>query len=233
MSAKIITIVNQKGGSGKTTVAMQLGGTLALRNAKTLIVDGDKQNSAVEWASMAEESQPFPACVFNLSASGNKIHQEIKKYRHDYEYILIDCPPAADSPISTSTLLVSDLALIPFIPDGVNMSAAVKIRDAIENARIINESLLSMLVLNRVETKTIVTHEVLALLPDFNMTTMQTILHKRTHYAESFFIGGTVHALKNKAKRAVTEIEQLADEVQNTLKYLNTTIGNATYEKQV
>ena len=47
MTAKIIAVVNQKGGSGKTTVAMQAGGTLSLQNKKILIVDADEQNSAL------------------------------------------------------------------------------------------------------------------------------------------------------------------------------------------
>lgn len=213
MPAKIIAIVNQKGGSGKTTVTMQMGGTLALRGKNVLVIDGDSQNSAVEWASMAPEGTPFPAKVFNLAAAGRKIHQEIKKYYDDYEYILVDCPPAADSGISKSVLLVADLALIPFIPDGLNMAAAVKIRDTIEDAQVMNSNLRSLLVLNRVESKTILTNEVIDLLPDFNMPQAETRLHKRTHYPETFLTGSTVHSLKKKAESAIDEIERLTDEV--------------------
>lgn len=218
MTAKIIAVVNQKGGSGKTTVTMQCAGTLALREKKILIIDGDDQNSAVEWASMAPEGTPFPARVFNLAAAGRKIHQEIKKYYNDFEYIFVDCPPAADSPISKSVLLVADLALVPFIPDGLNMSAAVRIRDTIEDAQVMNPNLRSLLLLNRVEAKTNLTNEVLDLLPDFHMSQAETKLHKRTYYPETFLTGSTVHSLKSKAKDAINEVESFTDELLTFLK---------------
>ena len=218
MTASIIAVVNQKGGSGKTTVTMQVAGTLALRKRNVLIIDGDEQSSALEWAAMAPEGEPFPAKIFNLAAAGRKIHQEIKKYIHDYEYIFIDCPPAAESPISKSVLLVADLALVPFIPDGLNMSAAVRIRDAIEDAQIMNPNLRSLLALNRVEPKTILTNEVLELLPNFNMPQAKTLLHKRTHYPETFLTGSTVHSLKKKAQAAIDEIEKFTSEICDFLK---------------
>lgn len=213
MNTKIIAVVNQKGGSGKTTVSMQLGGTLALRGYKVQIVDGDEQNSALEWASMAPENRPFPARVVSLAAAGKKIHQEIKKFFNDFDYIVIDCPPAADSPVSKSALLVADLALVPFIPDGLNMTAAVRIRDTIEDAQVLNSNLKSLLVLNRVESNTKLTTEVMQLLPEFNMIQAKTKLNKRTHYPETFLLGGTVHCLKSKAKEAIEEIEKFTNEV--------------------
>lgn len=217
MPAKIIVVVNQKGGSGKTTVTMQTGGTLALREKNVLIIDGDDQNSAVHWASMAAEGSPFPTKIFNLAAAGRKIHQEIKKYYGDYEYIFVDCPPAADSPLSKSALLVADLALVPFIPDGLNMSAAIRIRDTIEDAQIMNHNLRSLLVLNRVEANTNLTQEVLSLLPGFNIPQSNVRLHKRVHYSESFLKGSTVHAFKSKAKDAINEIESFASELLSFL----------------
>jgi chromosome partitioning protein len=217
MAGKIIAVVNQKGGSGKTTVSMQFGGTLALRGKRVQVIDGDEQNSAVEWASMAPEGKPFPAKVVNLAAAGRKIHQEIKKFYDDNDYIIVDCPPAAESPVSKSVLLVADLALVPFIPDGLNMAAAVRIRDTIEDAQVMNPNLKALLILNRVEPSTKLTMEVMDLIPEFNMARATTKLHKRTHFPETFLLGATVHVLKSKAKDAIEEIEDFTDEVINFL----------------
>lgn len=219
MTAKIISIVNQKGGSGKTTVAMQLAGTLCLRGVNVQVIDADEQNSALEWAAMAPEGSPFPVRVCSLAKAGMKIHQEIKKLINDHEIIIVDCPPAADSPVAKSALLVSDVALVPFIPDGLNMLASIRIRDTIDAAKVLNQELRSLLVLNRVEPNTTLTKTVIDdLLPQFNMTIAQTKLHKRTHYAESVLSGATVHIFKSKAKEAIEEIEHLCDEI---LKFIN------------
>lgn len=218
MAASIIAVVNQKGGSGKTTVSMQLGGTLGRRGKIVQIVDADEQHSAMEWASMAPEHTPFPTKVVSLAAAGKKIHQEIKKFYLENDFIIVDCPPAADSSVTKSALLVADLAIVPFIPDGLNMAAAVKIRDTIEDAKIMNPNLRSLLVLNRVEPHTKLTNEVIKLLPEFNMFQAKTMIHKRTTYPETFLVGATVHILKSKAKDAIEEIETFADEVIEFLK---------------
>ncbi len=217
MEAKIIVVLNQKGGCGKTTVTIQTGGTLALRGKKVLIIDGDKQNSAVEWAAMASDECSFPASVINLSATGKTIHREIKKFYHDYEYIFVDCPPAEESPISKSALLVADLALVPFIPDGINLRPAVRIRDVIEDAQIMNKNLNCLLLLNRVEPKTNLTQTVIDLLPEFNIPISDVTLHKRTSYAETYFSGSTVHSLRSKAKDAIKEIEDFANSLLQVL----------------
>jgi chromosome partitioning protein len=218
MTCKVITVCNQKGGSGKTTIAMQLGGTLSLRGKKVLIIDGDEQNSAVEWAALAPTENPFPARVVNLWKAGKKIHQEIKKYIEDHDFIIIDCPPAAESPIAKSALIVSHLALVSFIPGALDMLAAVRIRETIEDAMILNQNLISLLVINRVELGTKLSQTVINMIPNFGMPVAKTMLHKRVHYGESVLMGCVVHALKKKAKDAVEEIEQLAGEVIDTMK---------------
>src|ERR1051326_241416 len=133
MTARIIAVTNQKGGSGKTTLSMQLAGTLARRGRKVMVVDADPQGTATRWAASAEDDKPFPASVVGLSAASAKVHREVKKFVDDYRYIIIDCPPAADSPVPQSALLVADLALVPVIPSPLDMWAAVGIREVISN----------------------------------------------------------------------------------------------------
>ena len=74
MPAKIITVANQKGGSGKTTVSMQLVGTLARRVYRVLVVDADPQATATRWAASASDDIPFPPAVVGLSTANEKVH---------------------------------------------------------------------------------------------------------------------------------------------------------------
>ena len=102
MSVRVIAVVNQKGGAGKTTLSMQLAGSIARRGMKVLVVDADPQGTATRWASSAPDDNPFPAAVIGLSAAGDKVHREVAKFKDDYDISIIDCPPAVDSPTPQS-----------------------------------------------------------------------------------------------------------------------------------
>lgn len=220
MAAKIVAICNQKGGAGKTTVALNLAGSLGRRKYKVAIVDGDEQSSLVEISSLAPEDNLLPASVIGLWKAGRKIHQEIKRFINDYDFIIVDCPPAANSPVAQSSLLISDLAIVPFIPGTIDALAAPKIRDAIENAQVINESLKAYLLLNRVEENWNIAKQVVDLLPNFKMSLLKSKLTKKAAYVESPGIGNSIHVLKGKKEKiepAIIEIEQLTDEILSIL----------------
>jgi chromosome partitioning protein len=217
MPAKIIAVCNQKGGSGKTTLSMQLAGALARRKNKVLVVDADPQGTATRWAATAEDEKPFPASVVGLSAASAKVHREVKKFVDDYQYIIIDCPPAADSPVPQSALLIADLALVPIIPSPLDMWAAVGIRQVIENISDINEDLQSRLVVNQCQPNTSLAKEALEVLPEFGIDLCKTYMHQRQVYRQSAVFGQTVHDFGSKASAAIEEIEALTNEVLSLL----------------
>jgi chromosome partitioning protein len=217
MTAKIIAVTNQKGGSGKTTLSMQLAGALARRGNKVLVVDADPQGTATRWAATADDDKPFPASVVGLSAASSKVHREVKKFVDDYHYILIDCPPAADSPVPQSALLIADLALVPIIPSPLDMWAAVGIRQIIENIGEINEALKSRLVINQCQPNTSLAKEALEVLPEFGIDLLKTYMHQRQVYRQSAVFGQTVHDFGAKASSAIEEVESITDEVTSLL----------------
>jgi chromosome partitioning protein len=217
MAAKIIAVVNQKGGSGKTTVSMQLAGALARRSFKVLVVDADPQGTATRWAASALDETPFPASVVGLSAASAKVHREVKKFIEDYNYIIIDCPPAADSPVPQSALLIADLAVVPIIPSPLDMWAAVGIRQIIQNVGDFNDTLQSRLVLNQCQPKTTLAQESLQILPEFGIPLARTQIQHRQVYRQSAVFGQSVHNFGNKAQAAIAEIESLTEEVLEIL----------------
>jgi chromosome partitioning protein len=213
MPAHILTVVNHKGGVGKTTIVMQLAGTFARRGLKVLVVDADPQGTATRWAATAPDDSPFPAAVVSLSAAEGKVHREVAKFTDDYALILVDCPPAVDSHTPQSALLIADLALVPIIPSPPDLWAAVGIRQVIEHTRTVNSALQARLVLNGLEPRTALVKDVLDLLPEFGITLAATTLHHRTAYRQAAVFGSTVHRLGRKAASAIAEVEALADEV--------------------
>lgn len=218
MTAKIIAVCNQKGGSGKTTVSMQLAGTLARRKNRVLVVDADPQGTATRWAASAGDENPFPASVIGLSAANEKVHREVKKFVGDYDFIVIDCPPAADSPVPQSALLIADLALVPIIPSPLDLWASVGIRKVIENVGDINETLKSRLVVNQCQPKTNLAKETLEILPEFGIKVCKNYLRQRTAYRQSAAFGQTVQDFGSKATDAIAEIEALTEEILSVLK---------------
>jgi len=213
MPAKVIAVVNQKGGSGKTTLSMQLAGAVAKRGVKVLVVDADPQATATRWASSAPDHMAFPAAVVGLSAAGGRVHREIAKFMDDYTVVLVDCPPAVESPVPQSALLVADVALVPVIPSPLDLWAAVGIRQVIERIKENNESLKARLVINELEPRTSLAKEVKEILLEFGIPLMETALHHRTVYRQAAVFGGTVHNLGTKAAPAIKEVEALTDEV--------------------
>lgn len=218
MPAKILTAVNQKGGCGKTTVAMQLAGALGRSGHRVLVVDADPQGTATRWAASAHDEQPFPARVAGLAAAGGKVHREVKKYVNDYDYILVDCPPAVESPVPQSALLIADLALIPIIPSPADLWAATGTRGLVERAMDINPALQARLIVNMLQPNTSLSHESLDVLQDFGIPLAESKLHLRTAYRQSAVFGGTVHDLGRDAAKAVQEMDALVDEIKRLLR---------------
>ncbi len=218
MTAKVVTVFNQKGGCGKTTIAMSLAGTLGLRGYKALVVDMDPQGTASRWASAAQEERPFPASVMSLAPMEGKMHREVKNHMDKFDVIFIDCPPAMNSAAPTSAMLVSDLALIPLVPSPADIWAAESAKKLAEAAQANNETLVARIVANMVQRSTSLAKELLELLDeDKEFPLLKSTLGSRAAFREAQILGATVHAVP-RATAAVEEVENMATEVLDLLK---------------
>lgn len=217
MVAKVVTLFNQKGGCGKTTMTIQLAGTLAIRGYKTLVVDMDDQNTATRWASQAPDEAPFPAAMMNLAAMGGKMHREIKNQLENYDFIFIDCPPAALSPAPSSAMLISDLAIIPVVPAPADMWASVAAKKLALTAQLTNEELIIRILPNMVQKNTNLARDTLDVLAeDEEIPMTKSQVGSRSAFRECQLTGSTVHSL-SKSSTAAQEIDTLVDEVLGLL----------------
>lgn len=216
MTARIITLVNQKGGAGKSTVSMALAGELARKGLRVLVIDADPQGTAMRWAAAAPEEHPFPAAVVSLAAAGAKIPQQIRPHLANFDRILIDCPPSVDSPVPSSALLVADIALIPVPPSPADLWATKGAIKLLEQAQAINQSLEGYLLPNRVQ-RTALGAEIRGLLSEMGVPVTESALGHRTAYQEASARGCSITDLGSAAKAAIEEIEALAVEVEAIL----------------
>jgi chromosome partitioning protein len=210
---KIIAIVNQKGGAGKTTTTMQLAAGMVKKGKNVLIVDGDLQGTATRWAATSSNETGFPATVVNLSHAAERIHREIRNFLGVYEVILVDCPPAAESGVAQSALCIADLAVIPMLSSPPDIWASIAIKEVVEKAKIINEGLQARIVLNQHQPTLTITKEINLLLPKLEIKVFNTKIAQRTSYRESAAIGGSVYDLGLKGKSACEEFDLLIDEI--------------------
>ncbi|HYE01082.1 MAG TPA: ParA family partition ATPase [Alphaproteobacteria bacterium] len=217
MTAQIIAVANQKGGCGKSTISMMLAGTLGRRGHRVMVVDADAQGTATQYAASAPEEQPFPAAVSGLAAAGNKIHREIRKFVEDYDFIVVDCPPAVDAVTPQSALLVADLALVPIVPSPADLWAAVGTRQLIERIAGVNETIRARLLVNMAQPRTRLAAAVMGQVEQFGIPVLRTRLHSRTAYRQAMALGVLPQDLGPEAKPAALEAEALADEVLKAL----------------
>lgn len=219
MSAKIIAVVNQKGGAGKTTLTMLLAGSLADRGKRVLVADADAQNTALHWSGMgAARGGAFPAEVEDVSGEENKLHKALRKRLDEFDYIVIDSPPAATAPVTASALRAAHLALVPVIPSPLDLWASVRIREAIVLARHKNPLLEARLVVNQMQPNTVLAREVLGMLPEFGIPMLAASLKSRTAYRECAATGGSILSLGSRAALAVMEVDALRREIEGLLR---------------
>ena len=210
--ARILAFVNQKGGPGKTTLAIHVAGELARRGGRVLIADADPQATATRWAAAAPEDAPFPAAVAGLGHAGEKLHRELVKYLDPYDWIVVDCPPSAESSLTRSALLVADLAVVPVVPSPPDLWAGIAIRQVLNEVTVLNDTLQSRLVLNRRKAGTRLASHTLDLLPRYGIPVLESGIGEREAFRHAAAGGVTVADLP-RAGKAADEIAALVHEL--------------------
>lgn len=211
MAAKIIAVFNQKGGSGKTTISTNLAGAFGLDGNKTMVVDLDPQGTASLVLGNAPDDQPFPASLTNLSKSP-KPNREIQKFVDDYDFIIIDCPPAIASEAPSIALLIADLGLIPVGASGGNLWAIGEAKKLGQRAQAINDELKLRTVANMNQNTAVVQQVFADLDSDEEIPAFKTRIGLRTAYKEAEIMGKSVLQIRS-AKEAHREMTALKKEI--------------------
>ncbi|KEI35327.1 chromosome (plasmid) partitioning protein ParA [Francisella sp. W12-1067] len=123
-AAKVISLLQQKGGSGKTTTAINIACGLKELGFKVAIVDMDKDKpDAYMWMTKNNENNDF---VYNLDEKN--VREKVLELKSSVDFIVIDTPPNFQTAALKSALL-SDLVVIPCSPSGMDLSGLVEAKD--------------------------------------------------------------------------------------------------------
>lgn len=207
----IISLLNQKGGVGKTTLAVHLAATLA-RQARTLLVDADPQGSALDWSASREQPPLFPV----IGLPKPVIHKELPVLSQDYAFVVVDGPPRVYE-VARSAILASDLIVIPVQPSPYDVWAAKEIVDLVHEALVYKENLKSVFVINRKIVNTAIGRDVAEALSEYPVPVLKAQVCQRVSFAESAAQGQTVFEL-DPGSTAAQEIESLTLEIQELMK---------------
>ena len=202
----IISFVNQKGGVGKTTTAINLASSLTRRQHRVVLIDADPQGSAVKWHGV-ENNQAFGI----LHRPGALQKAEIERYTAANDYVIIDAPPAL-SDITKAILAVSNLAVVPVSPSSLDIWSCKGTLAMIAEIQQANPDLLVKLLITRKIPGTRVGRDAREGLKAFDADILDTILCQRVAFIDAMQYGVSVMQYAPNCK-AADEIEQLCDEL--------------------
>ena len=202
----IISLLNQKGGVGKTTIAVNLAALFSRAGLRVLLVDADPQGSALAW-SAAREAEPSFVVVGMAKPT---LHRELPALAGHYDLVLIDGAPRVNE-LGRAAILASDLVLIPVQPSPYDVWAAAETVQLVREARLYKESLRAAFVINRVIAHTAIGRDVLTALEQYQETPpLGAALVQRVIYAESAARGLEVVEVAPRGE-AAKELTRLAE----------------------
>jgi chromosome partitioning protein len=126
----VICLLNQKGGVGKTTLALNLAAAYALGGEPVLYVDADPQSTALDWSTIRQQPPLFNV----VGMPRNTLHTQLPTLGANYSWTIIDGPPLAGD-VAKSGIYASNLVIIPLQPSGADKWSTEKILALVSEAR--------------------------------------------------------------------------------------------------
>ena len=211
MSAKIITVAQQKGGAGKTTIAAHLAVVLSQRGEKVAVIDIDPQQSLSRWHQVREQKfgEGFSGINFS-SLSGWRINSEISSLKRKNDFIIIDSPPHTETEAKTA-IRAADLVVIPVQPSPTDLWAT---EATVELAQ--KEKIPSAVLLNRVPPNSKLAQIITKKLPQTHL--LKARLGNRVAFASSLLEGRCVTETAPSSPAAL-EVKNLIKEITDYIGY--------------
>ena len=208
----VIAVCNQKGGSGKTTVAINLAGAFAADGMAVHLLDMDPQGSALDWGSIQPAlSPPFEVTEMDRS----QLLRQARTLRREYEVIIIDCP-AKFTDSTSAAIRVADFVLVPVQPSPFDVWASDAVTELVKTRQeATNGTPLAACVISRAISNTSLQRSIGSALEDYGLPVLRSGTTQRVAYATTAAEGKTV--FEGRATVARKEMESIRDEIKEMM----------------
>jgi chromosome partitioning protein len=194
----IIGVLNQKGGVGKTTIALNIAAAIAISGSRVLVVDADPQGSALVWSSAREAEPLFPV----IGMAKPSLHRDLPDVARDYDVTVIDGAPRVNE-LGRAAIAASDLVIMPVQPSPYDIWAAATTVQLIREARQFKPGLKAAFAINRKIANTAIGRDIAGALAEFeDIPVLPVALHQRVIYAESAAQGLAVMEMSDESEAA-------------------------------
>ena len=208
---KIIAVLNQKGGAGKTTIATNLAHALQLEGHKVILVESDPQGSARDWNAASDG-----ALIKVIGMDRATLAKDIMAVVDNHDFIIIDgAPQIAD--LAIAAIKCADMILIPVQPSPYDIWACEDLVEIIKARQEITDGKpKAAFIISRVIKNTQLGKEIREALEGYNLPVFKNFTTQRVVYAKSAATGLTVLSSESK-EDAANEIRAIANELKDFL----------------
>jgi chromosome partitioning protein len=212
MAGTVITIAQQKGGAGKTTLAAHLAIAWAGQGRNVALVDIDPQGSLAAWHALRTERLGDGKTGLDFAAiTGWRTAAEVERRARDHDIVVIDSPPHAETEAKLA-IRAAHLVVMPVQPSPMDVWATQPTLDLASQERV-----KVLLVLNRVPSRANLTEAMLAKLADLGAAVADSRIGNRVALATSLAEGlGITEAAPS--SRAAEEIVAAAEEIMRRVR---------------
>lgn len=206
----VISVLNSKGGSGKTTIASNLAHSLHLSGNKVLLVDSDPQGSLRDW-NEANGGEVLPV----VGLDRETLPKDLKAIQGDYDVAVIDGAPAV-AKLAGAAVKASDLVIIPVQPSPYDVWACSALVEVIKARQEVTDGVpLAAFVISRAIKNTKLSGEIEKALLEYELPVLKNGTTQKVAYPTSAAEGKTV--MMEPRSPAACEIEAIRIEVEKMI----------------